>query len=1590
MTPEGKSTVIVSPRFRYLGQGAAGELGERLPSVVTTELVNSGHFVVVARQEAVEALTQTINRVASRDFIEAHSGGTVVINQNIPMDLGDADLKELSALHDGVRSRLLALGVDYVVYGKYYDAPDGELRIDLYGLEVGAATLQGAEPVRAAANGIEQAVRAAAGRLAARIRQGLDERRTGSRRRSLAVLPFQSLDPDSPWSSWSSALTEELITALRSARELQLYDRARTRKYRNIDQDLLDFDELRRELQVDLLLLGRFSVNEASQQVRIFARLVQARDGEILESFRLTGGLDDDTQAELARQILQKLEVQPSATAEMRSVHTENVSARDHLRIGLHHFDERALALALHSLREAVRLDPDFVEAHYHLGLLLTRLQDHEGARTHLEAALGRAADLSFGQTLWKLDTGNKILARPVLDGDRVYIGNEAGVFWAADRRSGEVLWRTEVYQSIDGAPHAFPEVVVTAAETRLFGFDPADGATLWSREVEGTCNTDVVGAGELACFSTNEELAEDTYRGRLYAVEASTGELRWTRAGEGSISAPLVMGAQVIAAWQDAAITAHDRATGEELWTTDISGRISSAPVSDGERVYFLSTAGHAMALACDTGQEAWRLPMEGFPADSPPHLEGGILYVALDHRLHALDTRQGEVLWSFDAGFPIGAVAACAGLVLLTSRILASLEGGEHVLAALDPETRPRREFYWKKHFSDTLYGGLTVTDGIVYLGSRDHHLYALNLERAEVGSVRAAEIWYRIGQVHLASGARRKAVAAFEQALELNPTHRDSYRELVETYVAEGRIARAIASQQSCVDLALTDSDLSSAQQRLAEISGLRWQAQTRRLLPMQLFPNLFPGTETADFSPITPSPRVADGSVYIGGAEGVLRRLDGTTGETVWEHGQGSGASIRSSAAVAKGRVYFGSRSGAVHALDATTGEAVWTFPTDGPVDSSPVVDDGTLFVGSDDGNLYALDAESGSVAWKFESGGYIKASPAVASGIVCFGAYDGQVHALDAADGSERWRFATGDILNSSPRIAGGRVFIGADDGHVYAVDAHTGELAWSFQVEEQQPSVLRHGLGSGSGLNTYGFLPSTPVVSGGRVFAGSNGASGCHLYALDAEDGRLLWRYQVEAGEVGSPAVWRDVVFFGAGGIMFHDPHLYAVDAGEGSLLWKFRTAGDVLSAPAVGGDTLYCWCTSGDVYAFEVGRIPEHTPERDVPFYCNRARILRLEDRAEEAITELLRARAEHRDDVAVLAELADCYEQTGQTEELRRLLCELQQLDRTSPVSYWGLGRLYSREGDLDAAIEQFETYIRVQRNSAKALGYLLLGQVRAAKGEAEQALADLQAGVEAALPFKAGRLGTDRDQQHAVGALKLLLPEIGLAHLAAGEPLPTFDLETFVAADPDDVSTLATAVFIGALTKEAEGDAAAADPLYRAALDTSPEVGPLLLRAGAVLAETLHRFERSYVLFSLLHENDPGDASHLLDLAEAALNSGRNGEARELTTRVPDDTAVSSLLVARLLALLACLHDRDGHGIETEFALLLNAASRLEEGEQIGWDFTGTRYALESGVLPEAARQWCLRLIDAVSPTPDPRALLALAGSRPVVST
>jgi|AntRauTorcE11897_2_1112592.scaffolds.fasta_scaffold02046_9 outer membrane protein assembly factor BamB/molybdopterin converting factor small subunit len=98
-----------------------------------------------------------------------------------------------------------------------------------------------------------------------------------------------------------------------------------------------------------------------------------------------------------------------------------------------------------------------------------------------------------------------------------------------------------------------------------------------------------------------------------------------------------------------------------------------------------------------------------------------------------------------------------------------------------------------------------------------------------------------------------------------------------------------------------------------------------------------------------------------------------------------------------------------------------------------------------------------------------------------------------------------------------------------------------------------------------------------------------------YLIALDTDDGETVWRRKFECN-TSIPTIHDGTIYMGC------YEHLYAVDAQENEVQWKFTTNAPVRSAPAVLDNTIYVTNDGGVLYAVEAEKPKErwHINEKD------------------------------------------------------------------------------------------------------------------------------------------------------------------------------------------------------------------------------------------------------------------------------------------------------------------------------------------------------------------------------------------------------
>lgn len=311
----------------------------------------------------------------------------------------------------------------------------------------------------------------------------------------------------------------------------------------------------------------------------------------------------------------------------------------------------------------------------------------------------------------------------------------------------------------------------------------------------------------------------------------------------------------------------------------------------------------------------------------------------------------------WSFPTGGKvISSPSVADGVIYVGSE--------DEQLYAIDAQTRAKR---WTFSADEAISGSPTIVNGIVYIGSNDDNLYAID---AQSGT----ELW-RFG--------------------------------------TNNNIVSAPAVVNDVVYVSSGDGHLYAL------------DAQS--------------GTEIWDFRSnflVSSSPSVADGVVYIGSWDKYLYALDAQSGEKIWSVRTRN--FIHSSPAIANGVIYIGSLDNSLYAIDAQSGTELWQFEAEHDILSSPAIANGMVYFGSNDDNFYALDATTGEEKWRYLTGDDIVSSPLVANDVVYFGSNDHNLYALNATTGAHLWNHPADDAITSSPIVANGVVYVGSDDENVYA------------------------------------------------------------------------------------------------------------------------------------------------------------------------------------------------------------------------------------------------------------------------------------------------------------------------------------------------------------------------------------------------------------------------------------------------------------------------------------------------------------------------------------------------------------------------
>ncbi|MCU0497246.1 MAG: serine/threonine-protein kinase [Anaerolineae bacterium] len=327
----------------------------------------------------------------------------------------------------------------------------------------------------------------------------------------------------------------------------------------------------------------------------------------------------------------------------------------------------------------------------------------------------------------------------------------------------------------------------------------------------------------------------------------------------------------------------------------------------------------------------------------------------------------------------------------------------GGQAPSGLLEPR--------WKFKTEDEIRGGPSAYKGLVFVGSYDTNMWAVNLEDGK-------QVWKH----HTEGGIAATPVVDSSSGLVFFGSEDQVFRAVDHrsgrinwTFPTKGRIR---SSATLAHDHVFFGSDDGKVYALFGANGRLLWEYDLG--------------------APVRVRPFVTNEVVIAASDEGDIVAIE-LSGKRKWA--TRAKRSINSSPFVdmKQNICYYGSFDGFLYASDASSGYSIWRFRTNAPIVSSPLVQDNTVYFGSVDGTFFALNAENAKERWRYTLEKPIVGSPVLRENNVYFGGTDGFFYCLDAKSGRELWKFETKGQITSAPFIIDNMILVASMDKTLYAL-----------------------------------------------------------------------------------------------------------------------------------------------------------------------------------------------------------------------------------------------------------------------------------------------------------------------------------------------------------------------------------------------------------------------------------------------------------------------------------------------------------------------------------------------------------------------
>ncbi|MGO9972423.1 MAG: PQQ-binding-like beta-propeller repeat protein [Solirubrobacteraceae bacterium] len=240
------------------------------------------------------------------------------------------------------------------------------------------------------------------------------------------------------------------------------------------------------------------------------------------------------------------------------------------------------------------------------------------------------ALSMRNGHVVWSRPLPSGSEASPIVSGDSVYFGDQAGTVYSLNTTTGRANWTYQASGPVKGGPALVHGILFFGDyDGRAYAVDAATGHQVWAVDTSGSD----FGFGSGNFYASPAVAYGRIYLGNtdgfVYSFAVSNGALGWS-VGTGayvyasaSVADLAGVGPTVYVGSYSGEFYAFNARTGAVRWTYDAGGRISGSSTVVNGVVYFADLASRTtIGLDARTGHVVYTFPDGAFtPVIADPH---------------------------------------------------------------------------------------------------------------------------------------------------------------------------------------------------------------------------------------------------------------------------------------------------------------------------------------------------------------------------------------------------------------------------------------------------------------------------------------------------------------------------------------------------------------------------------------------------------------------------------------------------------------------------------------------------------------------------------------------------------------------------------------------------------------------------------------------------------------------------------------------------------------------------------------------------------------------------------------------------------